>query len=78
MDPNEPSDKRDARIYFSGKLDSLNDVRDVLECDFSYNTNPLLIRAIEEMIFKVNKKLNGDCDEWRYSNNYNQRYTALF
>ena len=60
---NIPNDKRDARIYFSGKLDSLNDVRDVLECDFSYNTNPLLIRAIEEMIFKFNKKLNGDCDE---------------
>ena len=66
---NIPNDKRDAEIYLKGYLDAVEFVKDFKEnadcsCLVSYKYASYLTgRALNDAITKVNKKLNGDCNE---------------
>ena len=64
---NIPNDKRDAEIYLSGYLDAIEFVKNFKEsADYIYfykHASRLIDRALNDAVTKVNKKLNGDCDE---------------
>ena len=64
---NIPSDKRDAEIYLRGYLDAIEFVKNFKEsADYIYfykHASRLIDRALNDAVTKVNKKLNGDCDE---------------
>ena len=64
---NIPSDKRDAEIYLRGYLDAIEFVKTFKEsADYIYlykHASHLIDRALNDAVTKVNKKLNGDCDE---------------
>ena len=64
---NIPSDKRDAEIYLRGYLDAIEFVKTFKEsADYIYlykHASHLIDRALNDAGTKVNKKLNGDCDE---------------
>ena len=66
-DANIPNDKRDAEIYLRGYLDAIEFVKNFKEsADYIYfykHASRLIDRALNDTATKVNKKLNGDCDE---------------
>ena len=67
-DANIPNDKRDAEIYLRGYLDAIEFVKNFKEstdCGYVYKhaASYLINLALNDAITKVNKKLNGDCDE---------------
>ena len=66
-DANIPNDKRDAEIYLRGYLDAIEFVKTFKEsADYIYlykHASHLIDRALNDAVTKVNKKLNGDCDE---------------